>query len=143
MSGIYFENQKTMPTYTTDGTLRDYYVPGSRYGFTIASADSGVTADDFLVVWTIWPDFDSDENDSRTDTSIGKLSQFGINSIRIAYDESSTSLEIDCAIIRKSDRKAIRFKSNDARTITDSDTSIISDIANYPELQRLRLLGII
>ena len=143
MSGIYFKNQKTMPTYTTDGTLRDYYVPGSRYGFTITSADSGVTADDFLVVWRIWPEYNQDENDSRTDTSIGKLSQFGINGIRLAYTETATSREIDCAIIRKSDRKAIRFQTNDSRAFNDGNTSIISDIANYPELQRLRLLGII
>ena len=143
MSGIYFENQvDSMGPDDSAAALREFYVPGSNYGFTITIPSN--VLDDYFVAWRSWiVTSGGDTKQSNKNTSSTLLGTIlGINNINIQLREDDPQGTLDCIIVRKSDRKAVRIvtthESWDDVTYTD-----VSNNANYPELQRLRLLGII
>ena len=141
MSGIYFENQK-------DGLnrSRSYLDPIANYSFSTKSS-YGVTDKDYYVCWNNLPSFGVDDGDSdvinfNSDHLLNSV--LGISTIYTAFTENFIGGSLDCMIVRKSDRKAVRIQaSNNFDDWSGATYTDVSDIANYPELQRLRLLGII
>ena len=143
MSGIYFENQvNSMGPNDSASALREFYVPGSNYGFTITNPSN--VLDDYFVAWRSWivtsGGDTSQTNVNTSSTLLGTI--LGINTINIQVREDDPVGTLDCIIVRKSDRKAVRIVTTNVLwgDITYTD---VSNSANYPELQRLRLLGII
>ena len=87
-----------------------YYVTGSKYA--IGTADSNTSIDeDYYLVWNKWPALTGTiSNASEVVYSGTALNDIGIPSLWVRSGPTATgSQELDVAIIRKSDRKAVRL----------------------------------
>ena len=144
MSGIYFKNQvDSMGPSNAAAALREFYVSGSNYGFTITNPSN--VLDDYFVAWRSWivtsGGDTSSINRNTSSTLLGTI--LGINNINIQLREDDPQGTLDCIIVRKSDRKAVRIVTTNVQWNNGITYTDVSNNANYPELQRLRLLGII
>ena len=87
-----------------------YYVTNSKYA--IGTADSNTSIDeDYYLVWNKWPTFTGSplSNASEVVYSGTALNDIGISSLWVRSGPTYGSGELDVAIIRKSDRKAVRL----------------------------------
>ena len=134
----------------------DYYVDGAEYGVGTC-ADSTTTDEDYYIVWNSWPEFnDSGSAANGTKSSdLGDLTNIGITTITArlkGVHVADTCL--DMAIIRKSDRKAVRVCISGTNSChykniqaSDSNTTIEEidpkDGPWTPEIGRLVNMGYI
>ena len=86
-----------------------HYVTGSGYGIGI-SGDTSDTDTDYYVVWNEWPTFTGSNGDTfETVTGTALYTALGIARLDIRSKATKTAdTTLDFAIIRKSDRKAVR-----------------------------------
>jgi len=128
MSGIYFENQK-------DGLnrLRTYLDPIANYGFSTKSS-GGLTDKDYYVCWNNLPSFGVDEGDSdvinfNSDHLLNSV--LGISTIYTSFTETFIGGSLDCMIVRKSDRKAVRIQltGNTGSTFGSWNTAIYTEFS--------------
>ena len=93
------------------GLKRDaaYYVTGS--GYAIGIANDAAINEDYYLVWNKWPTITDTVTNASEVVYVGTaLNDIGISSLWIASGATATgSQELDVAIIRKSDRKAVRL----------------------------------
>jgi hypothetical protein len=132
--------------YKTEAIIEN--VEGSNKGFAAADVvrDIGLrpftgagTVDDYFCYYNSWQGQDpGGEGDSGNfNVTAGGIS-FG--TFRFVRSDEAVTGTADIVLVRKSDRAAIRITGNMEATPT---FTLISNNASYPELQRLRLLGII
>jgi len=89
-----------------------YYVSagaGSKYALGTANSDATIN-DDYYLVWNKWPTLTGAVSNEVVVYSGTALNDIGIPSLHIQAGATATgSQELDVAIIRKSDRKAVRL----------------------------------
>ena len=130
---------------------RGYYVTGSEYG--IGTTANATLNSDYYIVWNAWPVFSGTPAEGTrsfgASTALGKI---GITALTTTLKETHVSGTLDCVIVRKSDRKAVRVQvtgtnhehyetinpSNASTTITAIDPK---QGPRTPETGRLTLLG--
>jgi hypothetical protein len=90
----------------------DYYVTDSHFAFNTTDADNTTVNEDYYVVWNKWPVFSGGSNTDRADQDVSStdLNDIGITNINTRTKTNHASSHLDCAIIRKSDRKAVHVK---------------------------------
>ena len=128
----------------------DYYVADSKYGIS-TNNDANVIVEDYYIVYNNWPKFTGDtRNSSEIDTSSTALAKIGISALRTQIGTTHVAdTSLDCVIVRKSDRRAIRLQitgtnrahyenMNASTTITEI---LPSDGPWTPEVGRLGNLG--
>ena len=93
-----------------------HYVAASGYGIGI-SGDTTDTDTDFYVVYNEWPTFTGANANSNATVSSTDLATLGINRLDVRSKATYASGSLDIAIIRKTDRKAVRI------TVTGSTAS--------------------
>lgn len=133
-----------------------HYVTNSKYGI---STNNGVDVVDenYYIVYNNWPKFTGGtRNSGAINTSSTDLADIGIDSLRtqIGTSHAEDGSTLDCVIVRKSDRKAVRIQvtgtnrshyedldtSESSTTITAIDPK---DGPHTPETARLRILGFV
>ena len=95
------------------------------------------SVDDYLVYYKTWTGQDEGGVSDNTDVSLGIFGSWKID----RKDAGSDGQNGDIIIVRKSDRKVIKV-TGDLYNDSNYTVTVITNV-NYPELQRLRLLGII
>ena len=125
------------------------------YGLgTTATADLN---DDYYVIWNEWPIFTGEDMDtySTDETHTTALNDIGLEDLFFATADGDTvSNSLDCAIVRKSDRKAVRIVvtgdaiepyTTEIATHANSDITAIDpkDGPWSPEIGRLINMGYI
>ena len=91
-----------------------HYVTDSHYSFS-TSADSVVDTD-YYVIWNNWPVFTGTNANKTIDISgLTALTNIGITALYSRSKHNWSSGELDMAIIRKSDRKAVRVQIDGER----------------------------
>tara|TARA_R110000803_G_scaffold169700_1_gene232718 strand:+ start:622 stop:1113 length:492 start_codon:yes stop_codon:yes gene_type:complete len=136
----------------------DYYVADSKYGFR-ANSNMNIHAinDDYYAVWNKWPVLTGTVSNTYVEYDGTALNDIGIIDISFQAGTTATgSQELDVAIIRKSDRKAVRLTvtglsgaaavaalREPAVGVTGVTVTAIDpkDGPSTPETGRLRLLG--
>jgi hypothetical protein len=130
-----------------------HYVTDSKYG--ISTKNNAATVDeDYYIVYNNWPKFTgATRNSDEIDTSSTDLAGIGISSLRTQIGTTHVAAtSLDCVIVRKSDRKAVRITitgTNRAHyediNVSESSTTITaidpSDGPRTPETGRLINLG--
>jgi len=131
---------------------RDHYVASSHYG--IGTTANATANTDYYIVWNEWPVMSgSNENGSRSQSGTD-FDNIGIGTLTTALKGTHSSGTLDCVIIRKSDRKAVRLtitgstgshyktinSSNGSTTIASVDPK---DGPWTPEIGRLLNMGYI
>lgn len=137
MAGIYFENEAD--TTTLAGNNKVFTDTNTTRAIEFGPSTNELDIDDFLCFFNSWQGQSRggvDDNETFEITAGGV--SFG--NFRFYRSDESVIGEPDILIVRKSDRAAIRITGDMSRTPT---FTLLSNNANYPELQRLRLLGII
>ena len=145
MSGIYFDKEATILGSGVSGlwqgvNTRDSQTRPMRIR-PLQGTGAG-TVDDYFCYYILWQFQDNGEENDDTTITIPQFAG-GSNNFQLdRRDGDSQNASCDIVIVRKSDRKAVRITGNmtNPGTLTYTD---VSNNANYPELQRLRLLGII
>ena len=126
--------------------MGDYYslqadiVSGYFYGDVtrpIGLKPNSGSVDDYLVYYKTWTGQDHGGEGDDTDVSLGIFGSWKID----RNDAGSDGQNGDIIIVRKSDRKVIKV-TGDLYNDSNYTVTVITNV-NYPELQRLRLLGII
>ena len=123
---------------------------GTSYGIGTTATD--VLDEDYYIIWNDWPVFAGTAGSDSTDVVSGtKLADIGITSLFFSRKDGAVSTAgLDCAIVRKSDRKAVRITvtgSNVAHyTTTIADNATIALISPTdgpwsPEIARLHNMG--
>ena len=87
-----------------------YYVTDSKYAIGTANSNTSID-EDYYLVWNKWPTLTGTiSNASEVVYSGTALNDIGISSLWVRSGPTATgSQELDVAIIRKSDRKAVRL----------------------------------
>jgi len=87
-----------------------YYVTNSKYAIGTANSNTSID-EDYYLVWNKWPTLTGTiSNASEVVYSGTALNDIGIPSLWVRSGPTATgSQELDVAIIRKSDRKAVRL----------------------------------
>ena len=133
--------------------LEAYYVEGSSYG--IGTAASNTTVDtDYYIAWNEWPTLSGTDADASNNVSTSALSSIGIDTLTTRGKNGTLltkeSEGLDCVIIRREDRKAVRIQitgqtSAHYRTGVFANATITEvdpvDGPWTPELARLTTLG--
>ena len=90
---------------------KDTWYTGSTYA--IGTTENDTLNDDFYVIWNEWPVFDDtttpDQRFSDSTDSTALKTHLGIDDITVESNLTHSSGTLDCAIVRKSDRKAVRI----------------------------------
>tara|TARA_R110002167_G_C12287571_1_gene615778 strand:- start:38 stop:514 length:477 start_codon:yes stop_codon:yes gene_type:complete len=133
--------------------LEGYYVTGSSYGIGTAASDTTVNTD-YYVVWNEWPTLSGNNANASNDVQFSALSSIGIDTLTTRGKNGTLltkeSQGLDCVIIRREDRKAVRIQitgqtSADYRTAVFANATITEvdpiDGPWTPELARLTTLG--
>ena len=122
----------------------------------LGTTDDDDLDDDYYVIWNEWPIVGGTGTSTETscDTSeVTALANIGIDNLYFATaNGENTSNSLDCAIVRKSDRKAVRIVVDSVDTA--DYTSAIADNATFtaidpkdgpwsPEIGRLINMGYI
>ena len=96
---------------------------GSSYG--IGTVGTDALDEDYYVIWNDWPIFADDPgNDATDDVSGTALAGIGIDDLYMSTNDGAiTTGGLDCAIVRKSDRKAVRIQVT-GTTVADYTTAI-------------------
>ena len=94
---------------------RDHYVASSHFG--VGTTADGVANTDYYIVWNEWPVFSGSDDHGTHSVSGTSLADIGITTLTTAIKGTHASGTLDCVIIRKSDRKAVRL------TITGTNQS--------------------
>ena len=87
-----------------------YYVSGSNYG--IGTTANTVVNDDYYIVWKNWPVFTGTVSHANHTSNVAStdLALIGITSLSVRSEAThSAGSSLDCVIVRKSDRKAVRI----------------------------------
>ena len=94
----------------TQGLKRaeQHYVTTAHYGIGTA-ADSDVDTD-YYAVWNNWPTFSGSNGNHTNNVSSTALNDIGISTLTVRCKGTHASGTLDVAIIRKSDRKAVRIQ---------------------------------
>ena len=132
--------------------LFTYYVADSKYGIS-TSNDEDVVDEDYYIVYNNWPKFTgATRNSSAINTSSTALTDIGIDSLRTQIGTTHVAdTSLDCVIVRKSDRKAVRLTitgTNRAHYENMNASTTITAIAPddgpwTPEVGRLVNMGYI
>ena len=131
--------------------LENWYT-GDSYGIGTELSDNIDT--DYYIIWNDWPVFAGTIGADSTDVVSGTvLNNIGITSLFFSRKNGAVSTPgLDCAIVRKSDRKAVRIQVTGS-TVTHY-TTLIADNAVFtaidpsdgpwsPEIGRLVNMGYI
>ena len=145
MGGIYFDKEATILGSGVSGlwqgvNTRDSQTRPMRIR-PLQSQGAG-TVDDYFCYYRLWQFQDNGEENEDQSIKIPQFPGSPVNFELDRRDGDSQNASCDILIVRKSDRKAVRITGN----MTSGSSLIYTDVsnnANYPELQRLRLLGII
>jgi len=127
-----------------------HYIADSHYGLGVGSG--GDLNEDYYVVWNEWPTKAGTLGNHSNTVSSTALAGIGITALTVRCKNGAVTGTLDCAIVRKSDRKAVRITitgstkghyetitvSNASTTITAIDPS---DGPRTPETGRLINLG--
>jgi hypothetical protein len=89
---------------------KDDWYTGSTYG--LGTTANATLNEDFYVIWNEWPVFTGTADQRFTDSASGTLikTHLGIDNITVESNLTHSSGSLDCAIVRKSDRKAVRIQ---------------------------------
>ena len=87
-----------------------YYVTGSNYS--IGTTANAVVNDDYYIVWKNWPTFTGSATHQNHTSNVAStdLAKIGITSLSVRAEFTHGAGTLDCVIIRKSDRKAVRIQ---------------------------------
>ncbi len=126
-----------------------WYVSDAKYG--LGTTANEVLNEDYYMIWNEWPTFDGDLSDYTNDVSGTALNDIGIDTLTVRVGDGATLTgTLDCAIVRKSNRSAVRI------TVTGTNKAhykgsihsegVIAKIAPRegpwsPEMGRLRIGG--
>jgi len=133
--------------------LEAYYVTGSSYGIGTATSSTTINTD-YYIAWNKWPTLSGSDANASNDVSTSALSSIGIDTLTTRGKNGALTTKesegLDCVIIRRADRKAVRIQiegNNSTHyrtgifanaTITEIDPA---DGPWTPELARLTTLG--
>jgi len=126
--------------------LESHYVTDSGYSIGV-SGDSADLDQDYYIVWNEWPTFTGSSADTNDVVSGTDLADIGITRLDFRAKATYGSGTLDIAIIRKSDRKAVRVTVTGGTAAhyknTIADNATITTIAPKqgpwtPEIGRLR-----
>ena len=125
-----------------------YYVAGSHYGIGVGAG--GNLNEDYYVVWNKWPATTGTLGDHTNAVGGTALAGIGITNLTVRCKDTAVTGTLDCAIVRKSDRKAVRIQLSSG-TIADYEDGIVAEATitaidpkegpRTPETGRLTLLG--
>ena len=130
----------------------EHYVTGSHYGFG-TTADS-VANTDYYVIWNLWPTFTGTAANTTVDiTGLTALTNIGITTMYARSKPNWSAGSLDCAIVRKLDRRAARItitgeREDDYRTDWTASNATVAEINPSdgpwsPEIGRLVNMGYI
>jgi len=123
---------------------------GTTWGIGTANDDTINT--DYYVIWNNWPTMSGALGSHINDVSGSALAGIGIDNLWVHCGANHASGTLDCAIVRKSNRSAVRVivtGSNKDHYKDGIDTSGVITAINptegpwSPEMGRLRTLGYI
>tara|TARA_R100000951_G_scaffold49151_1_gene41528 strand:+ start:388 stop:849 length:462 start_codon:yes stop_codon:yes gene_type:complete len=101
-----------------------HYIANSHYGLGVGTG--GDLNEDYYVVWNEWPTTTGTlGNHSNTVTSTA-LAGIGISALTVRCKDTAVTGTLDCAIVRKSDRKAVRIQLSSG-TIADYEDGIVAE----------------
>ncbi len=86
-----------------------YYVTGSNYS--IGTTANANVNDDYYIVWKNWPTFTGSATHANHTSNVAStdLALIGITSLSVRSEATHSTGSLDCVIVRKSDRKAVRI----------------------------------
>ena len=86
-----------------------HYVTGSDYS--IGTTANNVVNDDYYIVWENWPTFTGSATHANHTSNVAStdLALIGITSLSVRSEATHSTGSLDCVIVRKSDRKAVRI----------------------------------
>jgi hypothetical protein len=86
-----------------------HYVTGSDYS--IGTTANNVVNDDYYIVWNEWPTFTGSATHANHTSNVAgtDLALIGITSLSVRSEATHSTGSLDCVIVRKSDRKAVRI----------------------------------
>ena len=128
-----------------------HYIADSHYGLGVGSG--GDLNEDYYVVWNEWPTkAGSGPSDFSSNVASTALAGIGITALTVRCKTGAVTGTLDCAIVRKSDRKAVHITITgstkahyEAITVSNASTTITaidpSDGPRTPETGRLINLG--
>ena len=122
--------------YSKQASIGGGYFVGDQFRAVGLKPNSG-SVDDYLVYYKTWTGQQTGGVSDEDNVSLGIFGSWEINK----RDEGSDGQDGDLIIVRKRDRKVIKV-TGDLYTASSYIVTEITNV-NYPELQRLRLLGII
>jgi hypothetical protein len=95
---------------------KDTWYTGSTYA--IGTTENDTLNGDYYVIWNEWPVFDdtSTPDQTFTEAAAGTVlkTHLDIDNITVESNLTHSSGTLDCAIVRKSDRKAVRLQVSGA-----------------------------
>jgi len=127
-----------------------HYIADSHYGLGVGTG--GDLNEDYYVVWNEWPTKAGTLGDHSNTVSSTALAGIGITTLTVRCKDGAVTGTLDCAIVRKSDRKAVHISITgatsgdyEAITVSNASTTITaidpSDGPRTPETGRLINLG--
>jgi hypothetical protein len=144
-------NDGNYGAWTGSGLKRkeDWYT-GDSYGIGTTATDNIDT--DYYIIWNEWPVFAGTAGSDSTDVVSGTvLANIGIDNLYFSRKNGAVSTAgLDCAIVRKLDRKAVRIQVSGTTvahyTTTIADNATITEINPSdgpwsPEIGRLANMG--
>ena len=131
----------------------EHYVTGSHYGFSTLTSTSTVDTD-YYVIWNLWPTFTGTAaNTTITISGLTALTNIGITNLYARSKPDWSAGSLDCAIVRKLDRRAARItitgeREADYRTDWTASNATVAEINPSdgpwsPEIGRLVNMGYI
>ena len=89
---------------------KDDWYTGDSYGIGTTATDD--LDENYYVIWNEWPVFSGDEDKTFTESATGTVlkTHLDIDNITVESNLTHSSGTLDCAIVRKSDRKAVRLQ---------------------------------
>ena len=129
-----------------------HYVTGSNYS--IGTTANNVVNDDYYIVWENWPTFTGSATHTNHTSNVAAtdLALIGITSLSVRSEAThSAGSSLDCVIVRKSDRKAVRITvtgstgANYKASINTATIAVVEpkDGPWTPELGRKQNMGYI
>jgi len=85
-----------------------WYVSDAKYGLGTTANDT--LNEDYYMIWNLWPTFDGSLSSYTNDVSGTALNDIGIAALTVHVGDGATLTgTLDCAIVRKSNRSAVRI----------------------------------
>ena len=86
-----------------------YYVTDSHWSIGV-NDDGGDLNEDYYVVWNEWPTKAGTLGNFENNVASTPLNDIGISKLLVRCKNGAVTGTLDCAIVRKSDRKAVRIQ---------------------------------